>query len=490
MGAAFLLPLPLAVASPGATFLAQAPGPVWGDPAAITFGISSLGYGPSPLGRVPGTADAEQEDAAQSSRSEAERGPKTTKRKAVIRSTAAERVQMISANTSYDVPLAALQSYQHAASYVSSTDPGCQLSWGIVAAIGHVESSHGRFGGSAVLANGKTVPSIVGLPLNGAGAVAAIRDTDNGRLDGDKVWDRAVGPMQFIPSTWAGMGVDGDGDGVRDPNDFDDAALATALYLCSGYVDMTVLSSARAAIMRYNQSEEYVDLVLTIANAYDSGIVDVVANDDRPPRHRDRDRDRDRDRNADRDRNRDRNASRDGDRDGTRDGGSRDPQPAPDGDGGTKPPSNPDDGGGSTPPPPEEEEPPPPPPPPPAERTGTLRGSGANWTVGSFPLVFPVSVDPASCYGNFDPDPELHESLQVELGGLKGGTVTVSLTYPKGSDGVVTHINGIPFAAAECSPPEPEPTEPTPTTAPSVDSAAKDVQASSTTVPTATTESF
>ncbi len=39
------------------------------------------------------------------------------------------------------------------------------------------------------------------LPLNGANGTQAIRDTDAGQLDGDSIWDRAVGPMQFIPST-------------------------------------------------------------------------------------------------------------------------------------------------------------------------------------------------------------------------------------------------------------------------------------------------
>ena len=38
-------------------------------------------------------------------------------------------------------------------------------------------------------------------------------DTDGGELDKDTVYDRAVGPMQFIPSTWAVVKVDADGDG-------------------------------------------------------------------------------------------------------------------------------------------------------------------------------------------------------------------------------------------------------------------------------------
>ena len=202
-------------------------------------------------------------------------------RRAVIRQTQAERVAEISANTTYDVPRAAVAAYRHAAATLTTADPACHLSWGVVAAIGKVESDHGRFGGAAVLADGLTSPRIVGMALNGHG-VARIPDSDRGQLDGDRVWDRAVGPMQFIPTTWAALGRDGDGDGQRNPSDFDDAALSTASYLCSGGADMAQLASARAAVLRYNHSEEYVDLVLTVANAYDSGVVDVVANDPRP----------------------------------------------------------------------------------------------------------------------------------------------------------------------------------------------------------------
>ena len=209
---------------------------------------------------------------------------KPLKKRAVIRKTQHERILDISANTSYDVPLAALNAYKSAATRVASSYPSCHLSWGVIAAIGQVESDHGRYGGASVLANGMTAPRIVGPELNGRGPVAAIHDTDNGVYDGDKVWDRAVGPMQFIPSTWAGMGVDGDGDGKRNPSDFDDAALSTGLYLCGAGGDFSSLAQARANVMRYNHSEEYVDLVLRIANAYDSGVVDVVPNDPAPPR--------------------------------------------------------------------------------------------------------------------------------------------------------------------------------------------------------------
>ena len=45
--------------------------------------------------------------------------------------------------------------------------------------------------------------------------------------------------MQFIPSTWPVVRVDADGDGKRNPQDIDDAALATAVYLCSGKDDLS-----------------------------------------------------------------------------------------------------------------------------------------------------------------------------------------------------------------------------------------------------------
>jgi hypothetical protein len=120
-------------------------------------------------------------------------------------------------------------------------------------------------------ADGVPRPAIVGVALNGNGPVAAIPDTDNGRFDGDTVWDRAVGPMQFIPSTWRSAGRDGDGDGVKSPNDIDDAALASAGYLCHGGGDLTQTSAQRAAIFSYNPSWYYVDLVSAFAHGYRTG---------------------------------------------------------------------------------------------------------------------------------------------------------------------------------------------------------------------------
>jgi membrane-bound lytic murein transglycosylase B len=183
---------------------------------------------------------------------------------------AADAPSKVAAN---GIPAAALRAYRTAEATMSIADPSCGLSWGLLAGIGRVESDHGRYGGAVLGNDGTSTPQILGLPLNGVGPVAAIADTDNGELDGDTRWDRAVGPLQFIPSTWAMVGVDGDGDGNRDPHDIDDAALAAAAYLCVGDNDLSTPAGVSDAVYSYNHSADYVALVTGIAHAYASGAV-------------------------------------------------------------------------------------------------------------------------------------------------------------------------------------------------------------------------
>ncbi|HET6560836.1 MAG TPA: hypothetical protein VFG72_03095 [Marmoricola sp.] len=180
-------------------------------------------------------------------------------------------LSQISAVGSHDVPEAALRAYRNAASTIARTDPACQLPWTLLAGIGRVESDHGRYGGSQLDSEGVSHPAIRGVALNGVGPVAAIPDSDDGRFDNDVVWDRAVGPMQFIPDTWRWAGRDGDGDGVATPNDLDDAALAAAAYLCPASGSVLPESSMRAAIFGYNHSDYYVDLVMAFERGYRTG---------------------------------------------------------------------------------------------------------------------------------------------------------------------------------------------------------------------------
>jgi len=168
------------------------------------------------------------------------------------------------------LPGVMLDAYMRAAGTLAATYPHCGLHWSVLAAIGRIESNHAR--GGAVDAKGTTVQPILGPQLSGGPGVAAIRDSDGGLLDGDAVWDRAVGPMQFIPGTWARYAVDGNNDGVASPHNIYDSTLAAGHYLCAGSGDLRDPVALAEAIFRYNHSEAYVTNVLSWAAAYATGV--------------------------------------------------------------------------------------------------------------------------------------------------------------------------------------------------------------------------
>ncbi|WP_182525594.1 lytic transglycosylase domain-containing protein [Nocardioides dongkuii] len=186
--------------------------------------------------------------------------------------------QAVSTASTAAIPSAALAAYQRAETVINAADKSCNVSWQLVAAVGRVESDHGRYAGNTLDDQGVATPGIYGIALDGSRNTQAIRDTDAGQFDNDVKWDRAVGPMQFIPSTWSVVGVDADGDDARNPQDIDDAALASAVYLCSGDDDLSTVAGQRAAVYRYNHSQSYVDLVLSIMNAYLDGEYTSVPN--------------------------------------------------------------------------------------------------------------------------------------------------------------------------------------------------------------------
>jgi membrane-bound lytic murein transglycosylase B len=107
------------------------------------------------------------------------------------------------------------------------TCPG--LPWTVLAAIGQVESGHGRNDG----------PSSAG----------------------------AMGPMQFEPPTFAAYGVDGDHDGKTDIMDPADAIYTAAHYLCANGAGRSA-SALGNAILHYNHAIWYRDMVLKLAGLY------------------------------------------------------------------------------------------------------------------------------------------------------------------------------------------------------------------------------
>jgi hypothetical protein len=176
------------------------------------------------------------------------------------------RLATVSVDGIPPVPLAA---YHRAARKEALTRPTCHLQWWLLAGIGLVESGHAHSGGSTHAGwNGVARPPIYGPVLDGHHGYKAIPDTDGGVLDGDKRWDRAVGPMQFLPSTWRSWGPTGHLDGHANPQNIRAATVATAGYLCASGRDLSQQRALALAVYSYNHSFGYVRLVLSVGARY------------------------------------------------------------------------------------------------------------------------------------------------------------------------------------------------------------------------------
>ncbi|AVZ70922.1 glycoside hydrolase [Streptomyces lunaelactis] len=169
-----------------------------------------------------------------------------------------------------DIPARMLSAYQNAADLTPREAPKCRgMAWPVLAGIARIESNHA--GGRTVAANGDISPHILGPVLNGSGAggnTTAFTDTDNGALDGDARYERAVGPFQFIPATWRSSGRDGNGDGSSNPHNADDAALGAAVYLCGDGRNLADRKQLEGAVFAYNHSDAYVNDVLAHIDRY------------------------------------------------------------------------------------------------------------------------------------------------------------------------------------------------------------------------------
>lgn len=142
------------------------------------------------------------------------------------------------------------------------TCPG--LPWPVLAGIGWVESRHAS--GRADPVSGDAAPHIVGPALDGRDGRAAIADPS--QPDG---WAHALGPMQFLSTTWTRWGLlapDRPPGATPDVHNAWDAVYSAAAYLCGG---RAAVGDVRAAVMRYNRSEAYYREVVAKAAEYGGG---------------------------------------------------------------------------------------------------------------------------------------------------------------------------------------------------------------------------
>jgi membrane-bound lytic murein transglycosylase B len=165
------------------------------------------------------------------------------------------------------IPRLALLAYAGAVLRSAEVYPDCGIGWNTLAAIGLVESDHGRHDGSVVGSDFRVEPPIFGVVLDG-GDTATIPDSDDGAVDGIADFDRAVGPMQLIPQTWASWPSDGNGDNVPDPQNIADASIAAANHMCRASGGMSTPGGWRAGIAAYNSGAEYLADVASAAARY------------------------------------------------------------------------------------------------------------------------------------------------------------------------------------------------------------------------------
>lgn len=169
-----------------------------------------------------------------------------------------------------EIPPRLLEVYQRAA----ATCPG--LPWPVLAAIGWVESRHGD--GHIDPDTGQVAPPIFGPPLDGSDGRALILDPSS--TDG---YVHALGPMQFLPSTWrtwATLAPGRPGGATPDPQNAWDAIYSAARKLCSG---QPTLRDIRPALLAYNPSTPYVQAVLAKAATYTATSGDATAVADPGP---------------------------------------------------------------------------------------------------------------------------------------------------------------------------------------------------------------
>ena len=193
--------------------------------------------------------------------------PTTTSSSAQPAETLDAWIQRVSSKT--DIPARVLLAYANTDLALKTSRPSCHLTWATLAGIGRIESQHGTIGGAYVQPNGQESTPIIGPALDGSPGLLKVPAVDNGQLDGDPVWQHAVGPMQFTPETWHEWGVRASGDGkTPDPQNIDDAVLTAGRYLCVKGGNLADPKNWWAAVLTYNNSTVYGQTVFSNADAY------------------------------------------------------------------------------------------------------------------------------------------------------------------------------------------------------------------------------
>jgi membrane-bound lytic murein transglycosylase B len=167
-----------------------------------------------------------------------------------------------------DIPQTALEAYGYAEWVIQQTTPSCKISWTTLAGVAKITSDHGRSGGGKIDSRGQLRPALTGPALNGSGGQPRVGDSDGGALDGDTSWDHAIGPMLMTPAMWRASGVDGDSDGLADPQDIDDASLGAAYHLCAAGGDISVVANWKKAISGYHGLSSQIDKIFESAQSY------------------------------------------------------------------------------------------------------------------------------------------------------------------------------------------------------------------------------
>jgi membrane-bound lytic murein transglycosylase B len=162
----------------------------------------------------------------------------------------------------------AAQAYGYAQLLLQNSNPSCHLGWTTLAGIGEVATHHGQKGGAVLDRSGRTTPTILGPSLDGRDGRPLATDTDAGAFDADPVYDRAMGPMQVLPTVWRTYASDGDNDQIQDPYDIDDSTVAVARLLCSVNADLAQLSGWTAAIAKVQTGEAFASAVFQAADSY------------------------------------------------------------------------------------------------------------------------------------------------------------------------------------------------------------------------------